>query len=70
MEPAEPEGEPSAAAPLLAMPNDVLIVEDDAIIAIDFEEAIRSFGVPTVRPASGVAEALKLIEDQTPGGAP
>lgn len=66
MEPAQPEGKPATAAAPFAMPDDVLIVEDDAIIALDFEEAIRSFGVPMVRSASSVAEALKLISMQPP----
>jgi CheY-like chemotaxis protein len=66
MEPAQPEGKPAAAAAPLAVPKDVLIVEDDTIIALDFEEAIRSFGVPMVRSASSVAEALKLIDMQAP----
>ena len=31
------------------MPNDVLIVEDDPIIALDFEDTLLGFGVKTVR---------------------
>ena len=31
------------------LPNDVLIVEDDPLIALDFEDTIRGFGVETVR---------------------
>ncbi len=31
------------------MPDDVLIVEDDPIIALDFEDTILGFGVKTVR---------------------
>jgi CheY-like chemotaxis protein len=48
------------------MPNDVLIVEDDPIIAIDFEDTILGFGVKTVRTAGSVAKALDLIADRTP----
>ena len=48
------------------MPNDVLIVEDDAIIALDFEDTILGFGVKTVRTASNVARALELIADRAP----
>ena len=33
------------------MPGDVLIVEDDPIIALDFEDTILGFGVKTVRTA-------------------
>jgi DNA-binding NtrC family response regulator len=50
----------------MGMPNDVLVVEDDAIIALDFEDTIRGFGVKAVRCASNVARALELIDDRTP----
>jgi CheY-like chemotaxis protein len=56
MEPASADG----------MPNDVLIVEDDAIIALDFEDTILGFGVKTVRTAANVAKALDLIADRAP----
>ena len=48
------------------MPNDVLIVEDDPIIALDFEDTILGFGVKTVRTAANVAKALGMIADQPP----
>jgi CheY-like chemotaxis protein len=48
------------------MPNDVLIVEDDPIIALDFEDTILGFGVKSVRSAGSVAKALALIEQQPP----
>ena len=41
MEPAHCDG----------MPNDVLVVEDDPIIALDFEDTLLGFGVKTVRTA-------------------
>jgi two-component SAPR family response regulator len=50
----------------LGLPNDVLIVEDDAIIALDFEDTILGFGVTTVRTCSSVARALQLIADRVP----
>jgi CheY-like chemotaxis protein len=56
MEPALPTG----------LPNDVLIVEDDPIIALDFEDTILGFGVATVRTAGNVAMALDLIADRAP----
>ena len=56
MEPASSDG----------MPGDVLIVEDDPIIALDFEDTILGFGVKGVRTAGNVAKALKLIADRTP----
>ena len=48
------------------LPNDVLIVEDDPIIALDFEETIRSLGVKAVRTVASVARALQMIAEQTP----
>jgi len=51
MEPAHCDG----------MPNDVLVVEDDPIIALDFEDTLLGFGVKTVRTAANVAKALELI---------
>ncbi len=48
------------------MPNDVLIVEDDPIIALDFEDTLLGFGVKTVRTAGSVAKALAMIEERPP----
>jgi two-component SAPR family response regulator len=56
MEPANSQG----------LPNDVLIVEDDAIIALDFEDTLLGFGVKTVRSCGSVVRALKLIADRPP----
>jgi len=56
MEPANSQG----------MPDDVLIVEDDAIIALDFEDTIIGFGVKRVRCAGSVARALRLIAERAP----
>ena len=52
--------------PRPARPADVLIVEDDPIIALDFEDTIAGFGVKTVRTAPSVAKALRLIADRPP----
>jgi CheY-like chemotaxis protein len=49
-----------------AFPAHVLIVEDDPIIALDFEDTIRGFGVATIRTAASVAAALELIADRAP----
>lgn len=59
MEPAPPDG-------LSALPEDVLIVEDDPIISLDFEDTILGFGVKTVRSAGNVARALQLIAERAP----
>jgi len=48
------------------MPNDVLIVEDDPIIALDFEDTLLGFGVKTVRTAQTVARALAMIAERWP----
>jgi len=48
------------------VPDDVLIVEDDLIIALDFEETILGFGVKTVRTAKSVSRALEMIADRAP----
>lgn len=48
------------------LPADVLLVEDDPIIAIDFEDTIAGFGVKTVRTAASVAKALQMIADHPP----
>ena len=58
------EKEPFALAG--ALPHDVLIVEDDLIIALDLEEIIQRFGVKATRTASNVAQALELIAAATP----
>jgi CheY-like chemotaxis protein len=47
-------------------PNDVLVVEDDAIIAMDFEDTILGFGVKTVRIAASVTRALAMIDERLP----
>ena len=44
----------------------MLIVEDDPIIALDFEDTLLGFGVKTVRTAANVAKALDMIADRPP----
>ena len=58
MEPASPR--------MSALPQDVLLVEDDPIIALDFEDTILELGVKTVRTAANVARALQMIADRAP----
>ncbi len=53
-------------APHHGLPGDVLIVEDDPIIALDFEDTILGFGVKLVRTAANVARALEMIADRAP----
>jgi CheY-like chemotaxis protein len=48
------------------LPDDVLIVEDDPIIALDFEDTIQGFGVKAIRTAGSVSGALKMIDERAP----
>jgi CheY-like chemotaxis protein len=48
------------------LPDDVLIVEDDAIIALGIEDTLLEFGVKTVRIAGSVAKALAMIAERAP----
>ena len=57
LSPASPDGK--------AIEN-VLLVEDNVIIAMDAEEAILESGVKTVRVASGVNQAISMIEKKAP----
>jgi two-component SAPR family response regulator len=47
-------------------PADVLIVEDDPIIAIDYEDRLLGFGVTSVRTVGSVMQALDAIAKRTP----
>jgi CheY-like chemotaxis protein len=49
-----------------ALPHDILIVEDDPIIALDFEDRILGLVATTVRSASNVARALDMIAERAP----
>jgi len=55
-----------ASSSMPAVPDDVLLVEDDPIIALDFEDTILGLWVKTVRTAANVATALRLIADRPP----
>ena len=57
---------PVSANGVPALPGDVLIVEDDPIIALDFEDTIAGFGVKAVRTAPSVAKALETIAERAP----
>lgn len=58
-------GGPAAQSPA-DLPADVLIVEDDTLIALDASETIAGFGVPSVRTARDVTAALKLVAERAP----
>jgi CheY-like chemotaxis protein len=59
MIPASPDGSAD-------VPADVLIVEDDPIIAIDFEDRLLGFGVRSVRTVGSVTQALQAIARRAP----
>ncbi len=48
------------------LPQDVLIVEDDPIIALDMEDRILGFGVAAVHTAGSVLDALAMISERAP----
>jgi CheY-like chemotaxis protein len=48
------------------LPADVLIVEDDPIIALDLEDTLLGLGIKTVRIAGNVARAMAVIAARAP----
>ena len=64
--PLEVVEEKPKVEPTVDLPQDVLVVEDNMIIALDAEGALRRAGVPSVRVAGTVAQAMKEIADKTP----
>ncbi len=48
------------------MPADVLVLEDNIIIALDLEETLHALGIRCVRIAASVAEGMRLIEERLP----
>jgi CheY-like chemotaxis protein len=55
-----------AADNFATCPKDVLIVEDDPLLALDFEDRLLRLGVQSVRSAGTVATALDLIAGRAP----
>jgi len=50
----------------LGMPRDMLVVEDDPIIALGFEDTLLGLGVAVVRVAGSVAGALEMVAERLP----
>jgi light-regulated signal transduction histidine kinase (bacteriophytochrome)/CheY-like chemotaxis protein len=50
----------------LTIPGDVLLVEDNYIIALDAEDALRRLGAHEIRTAGNVNSALELIDERPP----
>lgn len=61
--PSDPSVESTGSRPL---PNDVLVVEDNYIIALDVVTILQGLGVPSIRSANSVQEARDLIAAKTP----
>jgi light-regulated signal transduction histidine kinase (bacteriophytochrome)/CheY-like chemotaxis protein len=61
----------SAAGPLIAslLSHSILIVEDQALIAMDLAETLSRLGAADVRMAPTSAEALELLKSFTPNAA-
>lgn len=49
-----------------AMPGSVLLVEDDAILALDITHTLSDAGVRDIRHCSSTAEALAALREATP----
>lgn len=49
--------------------SSVLLVEDDVIIAMDVSAMIQELGSPRVVTASSPADALRILDDETPTAA-
>jgi DNA-binding response OmpR family regulator len=48
---------------------EILLVEDEAIIALMVEDLLRDLGCGRVRHASRIGRALEMIEERRPGAA-
>lgn len=46
--------------------KDILVVEDDAFIALDLEDLLMSKGYNVLGPVPSVSEALNILEETTP----
>ncbi len=64
MDPIAPGGPPAANS--AGLPEDVLIVEDDLLIAFVAEETVLELGVKSVRTAPSVMRALEMIGERAP----
>ncbi|MFN4015202.1 MAG: HWE histidine kinase domain-containing protein [Reyranella sp.] len=63
---AETSSEVSPEVSPTDLPKDVLIVEDNMIIALDAESSLLRAGVESVRVASSVAQAMRAIATRAP----
>lgn len=63
---AQPDAATTIEPEQLSIPLDILLVEDNLIIALDAEDALRKVGARDVRTASNVNTALAMIEEHAP----
>jgi CheY-like chemotaxis protein len=49
-----------------SLPADVLVVEDNMIIALEVEDILRELGITRIRSTGRVADALAAIDDRAP----
>ena len=56
----------AGAEPATDLPQRVLLIEDNMIIALDTEEMLRELGVPEVLVSGSVTQALRAIEKEAP----
>ncbi len=52
-----------------AMGRRILVVEDEALVAMLVEDALVEAGYEVIGPARSVAQAMKLLEGETPAAA-
>lgn len=63
---AQPDTAVTLAPEELSIPQDILLVEDNLIIALDAEDALRKLGARDIRAASNVSAALDMIAERLP----
>ena len=63
---SHPEAEPAAPAPAGQLSGDILLVEDNIIIALDAEDMLEKLGAAHVDIVGSVDEALRLIAVSLP----
>ena len=53
----------------MSLSNRILIVDDEALIAFDFEMTLVDAGYDVLGPATSLDEALDMVSDETPRAA-
>jgi light-regulated signal transduction histidine kinase (bacteriophytochrome)/CheY-like chemotaxis protein len=63
---SRPAVEPPPQVSTAPLPRDVLVVEDNMIIALDSEGALKRAGIESVRVAASVEQAMRMIGEKAP----